>query len=472
MHRSLTRRAFLCRSTLLAAAGAGLRLPSALASEGAAVVVEPKELDGPLVNPGIGLETFNRFNRRGAKPQSAAFDPKDPPANYPVCSLAYFRLWWQELEPKQDAFNIDRIASLLKQARADGQDLALRFMPWFPMRELETPEWFKRQAARFFRCRFRQWQGPQRGLTERDYWAPDFNDAWFLDRTEALVQAFGEKFDGHPDLAYLDIGSVGNWGEWHTSNTEPPVPMLTEHNARRIIDTHFRHWRRTPLVFNLHHSIPPGLRHAIGRGAGWRTDGNDVQHIWDKLNPLIREDGLRDAWERGPVTGEPVQAGILNPPETFAQALAWHASSFNAKSQPIPDAAVPHVETFLKRCGYRLVLRRLEHPPKAAPAAALRVRMEFENVGVAPPYKNYVLALRLQQGGRSVVLDTDAKLRSWLPGRHRVEASLALPADLPRGRHQLALGVLDPHYREAEVQLASAGRAPDGWHRLSEIEIS
>ncbi|OYW28155.1 MAG: hypothetical protein B7Z47_06045, partial [Chthoniobacter sp. 12-60-6] len=200
----MRRRTFL---HTLATVAAPLLAPTAAFATDDAVVVEPKELEGVLVNPGMGLETFNRFNPSGPKmPPGPGL--LEPPANYPVCSIAYFRLWWQELEPKQGVFNFDRIESLLKQARAHGQDLALRFMPWFPPHWWQTPEWFKRQAAHYFRCRFRQWEGPQRGLSEQDYWAPDFNDAWFLDRTEALVQAFGEKFNGHPDLAYLDIGSV------------------------------------------------------------------------------------------------------------------------------------------------------------------------------------------------------------------------------------------------------------------------
>jgi hypothetical protein len=408
----------------------------------------------------MGIETFHCFHGEKNVP------------NYPQSSIAYFRLWWKQVEPEEGRYDLTRVEELLRQARAHGQDLAMRFMPWFAtLGHDSTPEWFKRKATRSFRCRFKHWAGKQKGLTAEEYWAPDFNDPFYLERQEALLRAFGERFNGHPEMAYLDIGGMGNWGEWHTSNTVPPVPMATEANARRLIDAHFRHWDRTPLVFNLHHSIPPGLRHAIGRGAGWRTDGIDSDSVWKHIEPVLREDALRQAWQRGPVTGEPILHDTLQPEVTYRKMLDWHVSSYNAKQHPVPAAAMPHMEQFLRRCGYRLVLRSLRYPRSVARGAVLPVQMSWENIGVAPPYRAHVLAVRLQGPGKPVVLDTDAKLTSWLPGKHDVDARLPLPKDLAAGEHELAIAVLDPHHREPSVKLAIEGRGADGWYALGRVSV-
>lgn len=465
-----TRRRFL---VALTSAGLARGLTSTAAATDVAdrlQTVEPPPIDDVLVNPGVGLETFHTFN---ADPASPANRGPRRVANYPQCSIAYFRLTWKELEPDEGRYNLGRVASLLEQARSHGQELALRFMPWFATLEAQyVPEWFKRKAQRHFRCRFNVWAGPHKGLTKDDFWAPDFNDPYYLDRQESLVAAFGERFNGHPNLCRMDIGSVGNWGEWHTSNTVPQVPMVTEPNARRMIDAYFRSFGRSPLVFNLHHSVPPGLQHAIGKGAGWRTDGNDIKHVWERVDPVLAAPLVGRAWQHGPVTGEPVLREIKNPEATFAKALSWHASSINAFSHPLPAATVAPLERFLKRCGYRLVLRRVQFPSRAAAGQPLPLRVEVENTGVAPPYRDYVLAVRLRSANREVVVETDARPRAWLPGLHAVELRPRLPAGLPGGDYELAVALVAPHDRQPAVRLAIAGRTADGWYPLGRLMIT
>lgn len=432
-----------------------------------AVTVTPREIDDLLVNPGMGIVTARSFNGDTLR-QTVLGTRQAVPADYPRCTLAEFKLFWGALEPKEGVYNFSLLDDLLRTGRERGQDLSLRFMPWFPMIEDSAPRWFQVKAKRSFRCKFRRWSGPEKGLTEQDYWAPDFNDPFFLDRQHALIAAFAERYNGHPDLASLDIGSVGNWGEWHTSNTVPAVPMPTERNAQQVIDSYFRHWNKTPLVANFQDAA--AFHYATAKGAGWRCDGVDVEAIQRRVDHLLDEANARDAWQRGPVTGEPVEQLTRNPQRTLAKLLKWHASSLNWKSQPI-GAAQPLVDAFLRRCGYRLVLRLLRYPRSVARGAALPVQMSWENIGVAPPYRAHVLAVRLQAAGKPLVLDTGAKLISWSPGKHEVEARLPLPKDLAGGAYQLAIALLDPHYREPEVKLAIEGRGADGWYPLGQLSV-
>jgi len=95
----------------------------------ALVEVKPRELDEVLVNPGIGFETGGCFNG----------DRKV--RNYPVCSIAYFRFYWDRLEPEEGRYAFDLIEQLLTKARERGQDLALRFMPMDT--DPKAPAWFR-----------------------------------------------------------------------------------------------------------------------------------------------------------------------------------------------------------------------------------------------------------------------------------------------------------------------------------------
>ncbi|OHB73865.1 MAG: hypothetical protein A2V70_11430 [Planctomycetes bacterium RBG_13_63_9] len=86
----------------------------------------------------------------------------------------------------------------------------------------------------------------------------------------------------------------------------------------------------------------------------------------------------------------------------FNDALALHGSVINNKSAPLPvgKEVREEVERFLRRLGYRLVVRELRHPGQAKLGEKLALSMKWQNVGSAPCYKPYRLAYRLGIEGR------------------------------------------------------------------------
>jgi hypothetical protein len=468
--KTMKRRRFLEAAATGCLAAVAARDAQPAAPAGTGPVFEPETVDGPVANPGVGFETFHCFNG-DARIEKAA--------NYPPCATAYFRFYWDKLEPRDGTYDFDLIESLLQKGEACGQGLALRFMPTASASlRRGTPKWFVDTGKGFAYTK--------RG---RKGWAPDHNDPHFLAKQEALVAAFGERYNGHPGIIRMEIGSVGFWGEWHLSHTEPPVPMITGENAVRIIDLYLKHWNRTPLAMLI--GYVPGLRYAVAKGTGWRADSlGDYGHWSDKWYHMrdsyprkLREANAHEAWKRGPVAFEP--PGSMRDLQRYVpsrgggydrmwnQALAWHGSACNAKSGSIPDAQVPAMNRFLETCGYRLALRRLALPQ--APTVAHRrlpVVMGFENAGVAPPYRNYTVALRLEGGAEPVILRAAAEPRTWLPGRHEVKEDLVLPDTLGAGTYALSVALLDPMRHRPAVRLANTGRDREGWHRVGVVGVA
>ena len=64
-----------------------------------------------------------------------------------------------------------------------------------------------------------------------------------------------------------------------------------------------------------------------------------------------------------------------------------------------------------------------------------------------------------------------AEIRDWLPGDSLYDATVSVPADLPAGQYDLAIGLLDPRSDDPRVKLAIEGRGADGWYRLAEIKV-
>ena len=90
------------------------------------VVVRRKETHEVLVNPGMGITTFQRFNGQATNPplKWSEIGPvtKLPQASakpdFPDTSIAYLRWYWNVLEPEQGKFHWEIVDLALQEARA------------------------------------------------------------------------------------------------------------------------------------------------------------------------------------------------------------------------------------------------------------------------------------------------------------------------------------------------------------------
>lgn len=457
--------------TLTAIAFAAGILPcSVAAAEGdKTVTVKPQRTGELFPNPGMGWQTFHHF----------ADDDKNL-ADLPSTS-AYFRLYWSEIEPEEGRIDFPHLDGLLKRARQAGQKLAFRVMCAGTSRqEMYVPRWLRGKGCPGFEYKYHD-----RGPT---HWIPDMDHVIFQNAHFRLIGELGKRYDGHPDVDLLDIGSVGLWGEWHMSGTGLKVPSLKTRLA--LIDAWCRAFPKTPKVMLI--GDADGMKHATASGCGWRADclgdmggfsktWNHMEHFYKQQ---IRKTDTQSAWRKAPVAFESCwdmrkwQAEGWDIRFIFDYALELHASYLNNKSAPIPAGTRDEIERFLRRIGYRLVLRQLQHARRTRARSNLAVSMQWENAGVAPPYRDYVLAFRLkreeqaEKGQAPSMVTTRTSIKGWQPGRFEVSATLRLPGDLEPGRYELALGLVDPSTGKPSVRLAIVGRAGDGWYPLSHIEVA
>jgi hypothetical protein len=231
----------------------------------------------------------------------------------------------------------------------------------------------------------------------------------------------------------------------------------------------------------------PEIRHlgwridCLGDLGFWKDRVRDWSHMRDVYPEQIVQSGMAEAWRRAPVAMEICGTflswrdkqgyGEKEVRYIFDQALKWHVSSFNAKSSPVPSEWRPLVDEWLKRMGYRFVLRRFTYPARVRPHGVLPFTNWWENKGVAPCYRDFRVALRLVGPQRQQVLVTGADIRSWLPGDVLHDDRVFLPADLPEGDYQLQIGLVDPDTRAPRVRLAIEGRDAEGWYPLGPISV-
>jgi hypothetical protein len=458
---------------------------SAAGAQTAAVVIRPEEIDDVLVNPGMGIQTFQRFNG-GLLNSGLKWSEEGPTAklaappqatDFPDTSIAYCRWFWETLEPEHGKVRWEIIDRALEEARKHGQSLAIRLMPYDQNHPL--PEWYRNSGAR----RANQPTDKDGGI-----WQPDFTDPLYLKCWGELVAAAGARYDGHPYLDSVDISSIGYWGEgW--SPYMPPFPY-----QKALIDIWLAAFKRTALLMNFDEE--KALAYGTQQGAGWRLDclGDMRTHSDNPYFPAEMLDvypqqvvraGIHDVWQRSPVSLE--SCGVpgswkrdgYDVDYILNQALRWHLSSLNIKSSAIPSEWKKNFDEFQKKMGYRFILRRLEYLRAAKAGTLMPVHMWWFNAGVAPVYREYWLAIELRSAnGNAVIrLPVDVRkwlpveVRKWLPGDAVFDGTVYVPETLKAGDYRLRVALLDPRTEQPAIKLAIEGRQPDGWYDLGAITV-
>jgi hypothetical protein len=399
------------------------------------------------------------------------------------------------LEPEKGRIDYGFLDGALKETRQAGQTLALRVMccsttPRHPYH----PRWLRDIGGRIIQTR--REDGPAVEI-------PDLDDPKILSAHLDFIQRLGARYDGHPDIEHLDLGSVGWWGEWHMSgaaNAKMPAPE----NQKKIVDAYLAAFTKTALLM----LIGGGemLKYAARRGAGWRADclgdmggfSKSWRHMRMAYPTMLPQANAMDVWKTSPVAWETcwdmrkwVSEG-WSLRFIFNYALALHGSYINNKSAPLPEGEQvrEELERFLRRLGYRLVLEQLQHPPQVTAGEKLQLAMKWRNLGSAPCYKPYRLAYRLTNGqGLQKVFVSKIAVNKWLPGSVElftgdffrqppdlppgeaidVADAIPLPTDLPIGRYTLSIAVVGVDSERPIVQLGIKGRADDGWYPLSTV---
>jgi uncharacterized protein DUF4832 len=468
---------------LVAAVGRAMAQSSATLET---VVIRPREIHDVLVNPGMGITTFQRFNGDPINPE-LGWSEEGPTAklagpaakpDFPDTSISYCRWFWETLEPEHGDVHWNIVDRALEQAREHHQTLAIRLMPYDQRHPL--PEWYRNSGAK---------RSNKPGDKDGAIWQPDFSDPLYLKYWGEVVAAAGARYDGDPYLDSVDISSVGYWGEGWSDY----MPAFQYQKA--LIDIWLDAFRRTPLLMNFDQQ--EALAYGTEHGAGWRLDcwgdmrsnpANGTAHWSHMLDfyPLqIVRAGIQDVWQRSPVSLESCWVPGYWSKQGWdvdyilAQALRWHATSVNIKSSAIPPAWKEKFEEFEKRLGYRFILRRLEYPKAVKAGAMMPIHIWWLNAGVAPVYREYQLAVELRpstpqsrSGENSAVIGVPVDVRKWLPGDAVFDGTLFVPDDLKPGTYRLRIAMLDPRNGKPAIKLAIEGLQADGWYDLGAIEVS
>jgi hypothetical protein len=420
-----------------------------------------KEYEGFLQIPGVGWQTFYR-----TAPEDKTIE------NLPFKSgSAYVRWTWGQLEPEEGQYAFAMIDDWLDRCRQANQALAFRVMLSNPGGRDVLPQWLLNKGVKTI------WSE-----CEGEHYMVDLEEPLVKYHHQKLIRALGQRYDGHPDLALVDIGSVGLWGEWHYYCDQTPGLMPGDAERKAVIDLYYDAFPNTPLTSLV--DDKPNVLYANSRGrSAWRGDcwgnGRGPDGSWNhhehSYKPMVEL--MPDGWKVGTVALEP--CGIFgryasSAKEAAEAAIAWHATFIQNKSNAIPPEWLPEIERLVMKLGFRLTLRELYFSHYNIRAGeTLKMHMKWENLGIAPPYRDHRIALRLRDGNDHYVAGkiTEISVMGWLPGEKEVTVKYPLPGDIATEKYAIEMGIVFHNSPGHIVPIANYGKTADGWYKLGDVKI-
>ncbi|MGN0878469.1 MAG: DUF4832 domain-containing protein [Oligosphaeraceae bacterium] len=206
-----------------------------------------------LANPGMGwvLHYYdNSLQNYGAR-----LAPENLLPDWPGLTQVYLRLPWSAIEPQENVFNWAVLDTPMQRFRERGLKTSLRITCSETGFLQATPKWVRDAGAKGDCFKPGKGRVPD---APNAHWEPHFDDPIFLDKLDHLLAKLAARYDGHPDIELIDIGSYGVWGEGHTwcstFNAFPPEVV------KRHVELHRKHFRKTPILTQDDFLSRPGYR--------------------------------------------------------------------------------------------------------------------------------------------------------------------------------------------------------------------
>jgi hypothetical protein len=442
------------------------------------ITYTPDEINDVLINPHKGwcIHYYdNSITQYGDRLEN------DDLADIPGFTDVYLRLGWSYLEPEEGKFNWEIIEKPIRRWTALGKGISFRITCCEGDAGVGTPDWVRKAGAK----------GYPFGQDGKS-WEPDYGDPIFLQKLENFLKIFAERYDGKPYVDYIDIGSYGIWGEWHTGSSSGkvwPPKVLKKH-----IDLHAKYFKKSHLIMQYSYSKQMSDYAFKKANAGLRCDSVCVDNHFFSYGGYCFMDQFENVWRTQPVVLEPGHYKLYGDRmhigekgkdrwqkgSTLRSAMhAHHASWLTIHHWPREwyNENRELTASLVNPMGYWFFLKSLIYPKVVKPGEKFLIQMNWENRGVAPIYKNYPVAIsfKSKETGKEVfrIAHPTSDCRRWMPTKTTVNnLEWIIPDDIPAGEYIIRFGLVDDEENmSAKIKLGIDGMEDDLFYKTGEIKV-
>ncbi|MDD3429270.1 MAG: DUF4832 domain-containing protein [Oscillospiraceae bacterium] len=314
-------------------------------------------------------------------------------------TLVYIDITWAELEPVEGSYAFETIAkeNYIEEYYAQGKQAVLRFICDDPddTAHRDIPDWLYAKTG----------DGDAYSTSYGKGYAPNYANKTFIAYHQKAMSALGEFFAQYPDfLCYVQLGSIGHWGEWHVNYSQGITPLpgeaVTTQYVRHYVDAfpYAKLMMRRPFkavttyglgVFN----DMVGAREDTEDWLDWIENGA----IYDETLTPHTLTAVPEIWNTAPIGGEftssiSMEKMLTGELSTTIELLQRSHMTFIGPKCPVPEeeeAQYPEgVQAVLKNIGYRVGVSEFTVNQKKK-KGSITGEATFTNIGVAPMSYNW-----------------------------------------------------------------------------------
>jgi hypothetical protein len=399
--------------------------------------------------------------------------------NFPGMDHLYLRLAWAFLEPEEGKFDWSYIDKVVDKYVPMGYKISFRIscketgkVGEAVPEEIDgiryaTPYWVVKAGAKGI-------ERPEFGSAS---WTPDWDDPVFLQKLDNFHKAFAARYDGKSWARYVDVGSIGDWGEGHTWSSTRIPPTFNE--VKTHIDLYLKHYKKTLLIVTDDLLRSTGsesekmelYNYAVKNGISLRDDSpmvlglmqNDLK-TWCVKHPYFFE----GVYKNRPTVFELEHYGKVknqghwlgkNGKDTIPELKVTGADVFRNSIKLIRPTYIGFhgylgewltdnpdlTNELLNLCGYWYFPKSINVTQNKK--GKLSFEMEWLNKGIAPAYTTYQLKGKLisaESNSESIeFIIEDSGNKNWMPCQTSAEKYAVKLSGKPKGEYWLSIQLFD-----------------------------
>ncbi len=312
-------------------------------------------------------------------------------------SLVYVDILWSEFEQEEGVYDIAALEEKyhFSKWRKEGKKAVFRIVLDSPgdERHIDIPKWLYDMTG----------DGVYYDISYGMGYCPDYANPVLMEKHRQLLKVLAQRYGKDDFLAYIELGSLGHWGEWHIHEDIglqllPEVyeayvgQYLEEFPGKKLL------MRRT---FRIAGENGIGLYNdsfaregETNRFIDWIKNGGDYEDVPDALTPMP------DAWKNAPLGGE-ISSSIdrmaaLDDADALMKTLkALHVTFIgptNWLGKELSDEQLKEEKRIADALGYDFYVSGVTIRSKGGEKTC---DIELENAGCAPLYYPYDIHIKL-----------------------------------------------------------------------------
>lgn len=324
--------------------------------------------------------------------------------------LVFILLRWADWEPARGVYDIDALESnydILRWKEAH-KHAVLRFVCDVPSQEdhLDIPEWLYEATG----------DGTHYDTELGKGYSPNYANQQFLDAHQKAIQNLAEYCNRDGFVAFVELGSLGHWGEWHALDADGRSLMPDSDICEAYIQTYVEHLENALLLTRRNYQSAveeclgfyndmTGNLEATAEWLDWMREGGS-QATQGKPLEMV---SIQDTGRQVPVGGE--FASDIPMEEIMGEDIGEVLASITSAKMTFLGPNLPDLtdeenavarDSILRRMGYRITPTELRARYSFS-KKSLEIRLTMKNAGDAGFYFDWPVMLYVYDADKQPV---------------------------------------------------------------------